>query len=378
MVHAHGMIQTGVGAVARLFVSAACLGLLAASAVEAQDKLVAEGANWKYFKGTQEPPPDWKTLEFSDFAWEEGPSPFGYGDITTGTILSDMQNGYLSVYLRIKFTVPTPPPAVNLRIKYDDGFVAYLNGTEFVRKNIPGNPGDPVAFDAVATDHEGTAYEDNIFCSSLTQLKAGENVLAIQGHNVNLPSSDLQVVPELIALSDVCPKDFTCRGTASTISLRWVKPTTTFVFDELRLFRDGTEIALATKAVSTYIDRNPPPGPHNYELRATSCGGQCTVLTCTGEITGGVVTFRRGDSDGNAAVNLSDSVFVLNHLFASGPAPRCPDTGDSNDDGSLNLTDAIFLLNALFAGGPQPPAPGITTCGQDPTADTLAACTYTC
>jgi len=79
--------------------------------------------------------------------------------------------------------------------------------------------------------------------------------------------------------------------------------------------------------------------------------------------------FRRGDANDDGAVNLSDAVHILSHLFQGGPGAECRDAMDSNDDGALDLSDAVFALNWLFLGGPAPPAPGATTPGFDPTDD---------
>ncbi len=89
-------------------------------------------------------------------------------------------------------------------------------------------------------------------------------------------------------------------------------------------------------------------------------------------ITGGVAILR-GDTNHSGAVDLSDSVALLNHLFASGESPPCADEADANDDGRLNIADAIAILNALFEGGPPipPPFPGS---GADPTDDDLPEC----
>ena len=100
------------------------------------------GDNWRYFKGTVEPPVNWKEIGFDDSGWLVGPSGFGYSDGDDATVLSDMQNGYLSVYARKAFTVVDPGAVTGLRfsIDYDDGFVAYLNGVEIARNNVTGNP----------------------------------------------------------------------------------------------------------------------------------------------------------------------------------------------------------------------------------------------
>src|SRR6185295_7166579 len=89
--------------------------------------------------------------------------------------------------------------------------------------------------------------------------------------------------------------------------------------------------------------------------------------------------FRRGDVDGNGAVELNDTIQVLNRLFLAGAYDQdCEDAADADDDGQVLLTDAIVVLNYLFLAGPAPAAPGPLGCGPDPTADSLPECHPTC
>jgi hypothetical protein len=75
--------------------------------------------------------------------------------------------------------------------------------------------------------------------------------------------------------------------------------------------------------------------------------------------------FKRGDANGDNAVNISDPVFTLNYLFLEGTAPGCLDAADANDDESVDITDPIYLLGFLFASGAAPPHPGPFSCGPD-------------
>src|SRR5213593_2910988 len=66
----------------------------------------------------------------------------GYRTLTsqiTSDIGASMQNVNPSAYLRLPFTVANPAlfNSLTLRIKYDDGFLAYLNGVEVARGNAP-------------------------------------------------------------------------------------------------------------------------------------------------------------------------------------------------------------------------------------------------
>ena len=77
----------------------------------------------------------------------------GIGDAIQTDVEETMygQNG--SAYVRIPFDVPagTELDLLELRMRYDDGFVAYLNGQEVARRNAPGAPGTPPAYNATAT-----------------------------------------------------------------------------------------------------------------------------------------------------------------------------------------------------------------------------------
>jgi hypothetical protein len=85
--------------------------------------------------------------------------------------------------------------------------------------------------------------------------------------------------------------------------------------------------------------------------------------------------FRRGDSNTDSDVNVSDAITILNHLFLGRDTPGCLKTADSNDTGDLDLTDGVYLLNALFVGGPQLPNPG-ASCGVDESEDIISCDSY--
>ena len=84
--------------------------------------------------------------------------------------------------------------------------------------------------------------------------------------------------------------------------------------------------------------------------------------------------FKRGDSNFDGDLDISDPISLLNYLFIGGEAPSCPDAADANDDGGVDISDPISLLNFLFLGSDPPPAPGTSDCGPDTTVDELGAC----
>ena len=65
-----------------------------------------------------------------------------------------------------------------------------------------------------------------------------------------------------------------------------------------------------------------------------------------------VRTGRNGDGNGDGNVDVLDVFYLINHLFAGGPAPLAP--ADANGDGNVDVLDVFYLINHLFAGGPTP------------------------
>ncbi len=86
--------------------------------------------------------------------------------------------------------------------------------------------------------------------------------------------------------------------------------------------------------------------------------------------------FRRGDSDGDGKLSLTDAVRALNWLFLGAAAPTCLDAADTDDSGVVNISDPIQVLQFLFLGGGAPAPPGPEECGRDGGVDGLETCRY--
>ncbi len=151
--------------------------------------------------------------EFDESIWTDGigsTTGIGYevgagyeGDIGTD-VLADMLGKTRSMYVRIPFDLAQPlvVDVLTLRMKYDDGFVAYLNGQEVARANAP----SVLAPDAGATaGHEAGAFEDFDVTPFSGHLRVGRNILAVHGLNTSLNSSDFLILPELIVSQEISP-----------------------------------------------------------------------------------------------------------------------------------------------------------------------------
>ena len=104
-----------------------------------------------------------------------------------------------------------------------------------------------------------------------------------------------------------------------------------------------------------------------------ACSDPADPLSIPGSCSG--IFFVRGDSNGDASLDISDAVTTLEILFGNGAGTSCDDAIDTNDDGSTNIADAVALLNFLFSGGNAPPPP-YPNPGSDPTPDGLDCGTY--
>jgi len=129
----------------------------------------------------------------------------GYQNMITLDVGNDMHstgvNPNTSCYVRFPFNVNSSDlsqiKSLILNVRYDDGFVAYLNGTVVATANAPAT----LTWNSAATgSHEagtsGTTFNISEYTS---KLKSGENILAIHALNANTTSSDFIINAELIA-----------------------------------------------------------------------------------------------------------------------------------------------------------------------------------
>lgn len=152
---------------------------------------------------------DWRLLDFDDNDWKAGQTGIGYGDDDDNTIVPERTR---SVFLRQTFNIdnPTDIQEIILHVDYDDGFIAYLNGEEIARSNM--EPGEfPPYYAGVLEDREAKLYDGGdlakfVVNEAVDTLVKGENVLAIQVHNINTNSSDLSIIP-FLTLGTIEPID---------------------------------------------------------------------------------------------------------------------------------------------------------------------------
>jgi len=114
-----------------------------------------------------------------------------------------------------------------------------------------------------------------------------------------------------------------------------------------------------------------------------SCAGRVSFLVAVAFVSillvawGQEADFVRGDVNVDGKLNVADAVANARYVLGGGFPLGCQDAADANDDGRLDLSDAFYILQFLFAEGPAIPAPA-GSCGPDPTLDALSCEKYTC
>ncbi len=95
--------------------------------------LVNEGSKVKYLYPTSAVSNDWIKPTFDDSSWSDGISGVGFADGDDNTEVTAGKSAV--VYTRYRFKVDNASAVKKLifRADYDDGYVAWLNGTEIAR-----------------------------------------------------------------------------------------------------------------------------------------------------------------------------------------------------------------------------------------------------
>ena len=122
---------------------------------------------------------------------------------------SRMQNRSTTAYIRIPFSADRKAlesaRALFLELKYDDGFVAYLNGVRVASSNAPGQLTASSAASSNNSDTRALEFEQFDLSSFIPLLNEGANMLAIHGLNDGAGSSDFLILPRLVVTDSLPP-----------------------------------------------------------------------------------------------------------------------------------------------------------------------------
>jgi hypothetical protein len=181
-------------------------------------ELIPYLSTWKYLETFGNQGTDWRAPETPDQHWPSGDAVFeahsSPRDVVSGQpvntrlthkLPSGAQNR--TVYFRNTFDFAGTPGLAELQIRpfFDDGGVVYLNGEEVYRLRMPAWPA-VITWDTWGTQTPagvtiGSAAPEGPFPIPATALRPGQNLIAVEVHQINETSSDLTFDLELVASS---------------------------------------------------------------------------------------------------------------------------------------------------------------------------------
>lgn len=299
--------------------------------------LVAHAQNWSWRRGTNAPASDWKTAADAalDATWVSAPGGFGYGDnaiVGEATRINPgMSNVHTTVYIRRTFTT-TPALDTNanllLTVDYDDGFVAYLDGVEMARRNLPGAAGSAVLYTATSGggSHEASCCNSpnpaitTNFGPIANRLPPGDHVLAFIGVNADLPSSDFHLIPDLstVGLPSETNVNIVNLGpfALSTTNLITLGGSNT-VAGATRVVVNGDEAPMLPAAGTWSLTRTLHPGMNRFYIAALDASGliltnisQDIVYQVSAEYVGGALSAPASWTDPAVVMHVTNTLFA--------------------------------------------------------------------
>ncbi|MEX0936523.1 MAG: Ig-like domain-containing protein, partial [Pirellulales bacterium] len=238
------------------------------------EEIIPEGSIWKYLDDGSNQGTAWRTLGYSDAAWNSGPGQLGYGDGDEKTVVSDGGGADVNptTYFRHSFSLTAGELSeldvlLNGMLLYDDAGVVYVNGTEVHRSSDLDGLGE-IAFDQYTGSNGDNARDNFTFSKSL--LQEGNNVIAVEIHQTNATSSDLSF-------------DFALRrqlGVLGNDDLRGLSPATVSLVDDVE---NGT-LTLNNDGTFTYTPELEFSGTDTFTYMVSAEGQTSNVATVTLEI----------------------------------------------------------------------------------------------
>jgi hypothetical protein len=154
---------------------------------------------------------DWVHPEFDDSTWTVGRGGVGYDqrpdylELIEMDVKNKIHGKGTTLFARYQFETPELPhyDKLILRLKVEDGYAIFLNGTEVAREGFEGDPSWNSRA-APRSDQAAMQWHYIDLTAHAELLGKGSNVLAIWLINERAESSDLLLLPELY-LEEVIP-----------------------------------------------------------------------------------------------------------------------------------------------------------------------------
>ncbi len=167
--------------------------------------MISKDSEWKYLDNGSDQGTAWRSLSYDDSDWNSGLAELGYGDNDEATEVGFGPNSgskYITTYFRKTINLDAAEAkgvSYTLSLLYDDGAVAYVNGMEVARVNMPS---DAINFETEALSAKGGDSEEAYVALDIDPnvFAEGENVIAVEIHQASSSSSDISFNLELSGL----------------------------------------------------------------------------------------------------------------------------------------------------------------------------------
>jgi len=147
---------------------------------------------WRYQASGAAVPTNWNQLAFDDSGWLQGAPLFAdeTGPLPEPIRTPLVGSNVVTFYFRASFLFPADTNGVILRVRpvVDDGVVIYLNGSEVLRRRMPGGT---IAASTFANPAVGDAVYEGPFNIPASALVTGTNVLAAEVHQAAVSENDI-------------------------------------------------------------------------------------------------------------------------------------------------------------------------------------------
>ncbi|MHC4582469.1 MAG: CotH kinase family protein, partial [Planctomycetota bacterium] len=244
-----------------------------------------------------------------------------YNPYITYDVEAQMNDLYTTCYIRIPFTVDACDlnsfNFMTLKIRYDDGFVAYLNGdpNELAKRNFTGTPSWDSGANSTHDDSAAVNFENIPVSAYISALQQGDNILAIHGLNYGASSSDFLISVELVA-GEIDPSGI------SPSAIEYIPPTPVTLTESIHIkarVLDGitwsalneatfavgpvTDNLRITEMMYHPLDTNSPDDPNAEYIELTNIGPETINLS--------LVSFTEGIHYTFPPLELASGEFVL-------------------------------------------------------------------
>jgi hypothetical protein len=258
-----------------------------------------------------------------------------------------------SIYGTVDLSTGAPPASGELR------FFGYLNGTDNeIRLKICDGAGYDGSnwwddFQNYLDEAPGIPYRYLFFATSALEsydLSSSVPNNSFQQEDITLAAGSYPPAPAVVATAEAGSVRLnwtSCTGCSYHVYRRPSGVTGSF----FRIDNPSGDLSTPGLADATYLDPDISSlDQYEYLVIARQADGTFSAPSDPVVVSAGIC----GDADGSGGINIGDAVYMINYIFAGGPAPLDPHGGDVDCSGQLNIGDAVYLVNYIFAGGPAP------------------------